>query len=157
LKSPQRYTIPISLLIILFFIFDIATDVIEGELKIHIIIELFVFSLATWLLIHEIKLYSKVHSAYKDERDRVQRLSGELQNIIVERFTSWKLTPSETEIAWMLLKGYTFSEIADARNTKEKTVRQQATSLYAKSTCKNRAEFVALFMEDLLIGTDSKD
>jgi DNA-binding NarL/FixJ family response regulator len=41
-------------------------------------------------------------------------------------------------------------EIADARSVKEKTVRQQATHIYAKSGYAGRHELVAHFIEDLM-------
>jgi len=46
--------------------------------------------------------------------------------------------------------GDSVSEIASLREVKEKTVRQQATSIYAKSGTGSRAEFSASFLEDLL-------
>jgi len=41
-------------------------------------------------------------------------------------------------------------EIAEARNVKEKTVRGQATSIYAKSGYAGRNELAAHFIEDLM-------
>jgi DNA-binding NarL/FixJ family response regulator len=41
-------------------------------------------------------------------------------------------------------------EISEAREVKEKTIRQQATSVYAKSGCAGRHELVARFIEDLM-------
>lgn len=66
-----------------------------------------------------------------------------------EQFTRWQLTPSESEIALLLLKGLSFDEIANIRQTKQKTVRQQATSIYKKAHVNGRHEFSAWFIEDL--------
>ena len=41
-------------------------------------------------------------------------------------------------------------EISEVRDVKEKTVRQQATSVYAKSGYGGRHELVAHFIEDLM-------
>ena len=49
-----------------------------------------------------------------------------------------------------LLKGLSFDEIATVRDTKEKTVRQQATAIYRKSGLNGRHEFAAWFFEDFL-------
>ncbi|MGB0849457.1 MAG: helix-turn-helix transcriptional regulator, partial [Thiolinea sp.] len=65
-------------------------------------------------------------------------------------FVDWVLTPSETEVAMLLLKGLSFEEIAGVRDTKEKTVRQQATAIYRKSGLNGRHEFAAWFFEDFL-------
>lgn len=154
MQNPQRYTLTLTFIIVLFFIADLVLDLYEGDVDASFLLELIIFSMATALLFYEIRLFREVKTAYERERDRALRLSGELKTIIEERFMTWHFTPSEGEIGWMLLRGYTFAEIASSRKTKEKTVRQQATPLYAKSGCKNRAEFVALFMADLLSAPD---
>ena len=42
-------------------------------------------------------------------------------------------------------------EISDLRHVKEKTVRQQATQVYAKSGYTGRHELAAHFIEDLML------
>lgn len=71
---------------------------------------------------------------------------------IEDEFTKWKLTDSEIEIGWMLLKGLSFKEIAKARGTSERTVRQQARSIYAKSGLSSRSDLAAYFFEDFVFG-----
>ena len=48
-----------------------------------------------------------------------------------------------------LVKGVSLKEIAAERGTGEKTVRQQASQIYAKARLENRAELAAYFLEDL--------
>ena len=50
----------------------------------------------------------------------------------------------------MMLKGLSFREIAELRETREKTVRQQATSVYRKAGVTSRNELAAWFLEDML-------
>lgn len=73
-----------------------------------------------------------------------------LAELIVEQFATWQLTDSEKEIAQFLLKGFSLKEIAALRGTAEKTIRQQASSIYQKSGTSGRHAFAAWFMEDLL-------
>ncbi|MFM5894707.1 MAG: tripartite tricarboxylate transporter substrate-binding protein [Novosphingobium sp.] len=68
---------------------------------------------------------------------------------IARQMEAWGLSSAELEIGWMILKGLQFKEIAAARGTSERTVRQQAQAIYAKSGIPNRAEFSAHFLEDL--------
>ncbi len=70
---------------------------------------------------------------------------------IHDQFVSWGLTKSEREVALFILKGFSFREIASIRDTKEKTVRQQASVIYDKSGVDGRHAFAAWFMEDLLV------
>lgn len=49
-----------------------------------------------------------------------------------------------------MLKGLSFREIAELRDTREKTVRQQASSVYRKAGVSGRNELTAWFFEDML-------
>ena len=76
-----------------------------------------------------------------------RRQYGEL---IHQQFDAWSLTRSEQQVAMLLLKGLTFKEIAAVRETREKTVRQQASTIYSKSGLEGRHAFAAWFLEDFL-------
>ncbi len=83
--------------------------------------------------------------------DRKARAAARDYGQVVERhFERWQMTPSEREIAVALLKGLSFQEIALLRDTREKTVRQHASSVYRKSGLAGRHELAAWFFEDLL-------
>ena len=56
----------------------------------------------------------------------------------------------EREVALLLLKGLSTRDIADLRETREATVRQQAQGVYRKAQLEGRAELAAFFLEDLL-------
>ena len=73
-----------------------------------------------------------------------------LGSVVSQQFSDWKLTGSETEVGWLLLKGLSLKEIALLRNTREKTVRQQASSIYRKAGVSGRHAFSAWFIEDIL-------
>ena len=74
-----------------------------------------------------------------------------LSEEIDRQLNSWKLTASEKEVAFLLLKGLSLKEIADARKTTEKTARAQSTCIYEKSGLAGRSELSAFFLEDLLL------
>lgn len=69
---------------------------------------------------------------------------------IERQLESWKLSASEKEVAFLLLKGLSLKEIADIRKTSEKTARAQSTAIYEKSGLSGRSELAAFFLEDLL-------
>jgi DNA-binding CsgD family transcriptional regulator len=69
---------------------------------------------------------------------------------IERQLLSWKLTTSEKEVAFLLLKGLSLKEIAEIRKTSEKTARAQSTAIYEKSGLSGRSELAAFFLEDLL-------
>lgn len=82
--------------------------------------------------------------------EKLQAMSQQYREVISQQLANWSLTPSERDVAMLLLKGLSFEEIAGVRETKEKTVRQQATAIYRKSGLNGRHEFAAWFFEDFL-------
>jgi DNA-binding NarL/FixJ family response regulator len=144
---------PIIILILatVFFAYDITSDLLDGdEALLHIIIELVVFLAISMVLFRELHRLSLLKKELSEERVRTARLSGELLAVMRNQFVKWELSPSENEIALLLIKGLSMKEIAEARQVKEKTIRQQATSVYSKSGCAGRHELVAHFIEDLM-------
>ena len=134
-----------------FFLYDIIADIMKGnESSFHLIIEGFVFLATSAVLTYEVIRVMQLRKDLSIEHDKVARLSGELSEVIQKDFKDWKLTESEKEVAILLIKGLSMSEIGELRGVKEKTVRQQATSIYTKSNCPNRHELAAKFIEDLL-------
>lgn len=73
-----------------------------------------------------------------------------LNKVITQQFSDWQLTNSEQEVGRFLLKGLSLKEIAAIRNTLDKTVRQQASSIYKKAGLDGRHAFSAWFIEDIL-------
>ncbi len=74
-----------------------------------------------------------------------------LARAIDEQFETWKLTPTEREIALQLLKGRSLKVIAATTGRSERTVRQHAVVVYQKSGLGGRAELSAFFLEGLML------
>jgi DNA-binding NarL/FixJ family response regulator len=93
--------------------------------------------------------------AREEERDlwrsRADRFLRGLGAEIDGQLTQWSLTPSEKEIALLLLKGLGHKQVAALTERSERTVRQHAVAVYRKSGCAGRAELAAYFLEDLLL------
>ena len=81
---------------------------------------------------------------------RSQQLGSQYRAVMQKQFDAWNLTTSEQDVAIGLLKGLSFREIAELRETREKTVRQQASSVYRKAGVASRNELAAWFFEDML-------
>jgi DNA-binding CsgD family transcriptional regulator len=84
-------------------------------------------------------------------RRRTGDLTRGLGEKIEQQLRDWALTPSEREVARLLLKGLGHRQVAEVRGTSEKTARQQAAAIYQKSGLSGRAELSAFFLEDLLV------
>lgn len=85
-------------------------------------------------------------------QEKLDKSHGDMAAHINGEFQNWSLTETENEIGWMLLKGLSFKEIASARGRSERTVRQQAQSIYAKSKLQSRSDLAAHFLEDFVFG-----
>jgi DNA-binding CsgD family transcriptional regulator len=70
---------------------------------------------------------------------------------IDDQFTAWQLTPTEREVALLLLKGRSHKAIARATGRSDATVRQHATAIYQKAGLAGRAELAAYFLEDVAL------
>ena len=143
---------------ILFFGYDLVVDALfEDEFgSPHFVIELIVFLGVSLSLIVGTRDLRRLRVRLDRETRRNKVFAGALADSINEQMEEWRLTRSEKDIAWFIIKGYRFSEIAQARSVKESTCRLQATSLYAKAGVSGRAEFVAEIIQPLLMSIPDK-
>ena len=161
-----RFSLGVFIILFLISLIDILYDWDSmGELNAHILIELFMglmsltaFGVLLFSSWKQKKTLQKMGSnliqaeaALNTAKQQSNKLKGEFSKIIQSQFDLWNFTQSEREVALLLLKGLTLEEIAAVRETKEKTVRQQASNLYKKAGISGRHELVAFFFEDLLI------
>lgn len=143
---------------------DIADDLAHGSDAFHIGQELVLLVAAlivsAWL-VRDRFLKQRQLVALRAELESVRLMplpeNGQLTNArkqlaeaIRDQFEAWSLTPSEREVGQLLLKGFSLKEIALLRGTVEKTIRQQASSVYHKAGVSGRHAFAAWFLEDLL-------
>jgi DNA-binding NarL/FixJ family response regulator len=143
---------------------DVLVDINLGVPSWHIFEEallVLLSAIGTVYLVREIRFKSRQISHLKTElqttSDRFENISEEMKQarkeygeVISSQFNNWNLTQSEQEVAMLLLKGLSFKEISAVRDTKEKTVRQQASSIYEKASVEGRHEFAAWFFEDFI-------
>lgn len=135
----------------------------------HLVIEggIFLTSLAAFLFLlgrvrsaqtaaltasHQLHLKNEEAAVWKKKAAVfVEGLGKEIQL----QFGRWQLTPTECEVALMLIKGFSHQEIARIFGRSERTVRQHAGVVYQKSGLTGRAELAAFFLEDLLSPGDT--
>ncbi len=134
-----------------FFAYDLTHDVWgDSESTLHIALEAIVFAITLAALGLQLHQTIRLRAGLHHERERLARVTGELHAEMQRQFDRWGLSPSEKEVALLLIKGLSMREIATLRDVREKTIRQQATGIYAKSGYAGRHELAAHFVEDLL-------
>jgi DNA-binding CsgD family transcriptional regulator len=167
-QPPKLIKIGIVLYTLIFILIavDIASDYGEGVDWAHISVELMVLFAAvvgitvlgreyyidTQLTLKNLQIdltQAQLEAQHwrEESRDLIQGLGVEIQ----KQFKRWDLTQAESEIGLLILKGFSHQEIADFRQVSERTVREQARTLYRKAGLTGRSELSAFFLEDLLL------
>ena len=163
----ERTLVSVALIVVLFSaLFDYAEDISEGDTYINLLFDTFlnVFVIGTLMYIWRKRpsatqsrnhhLEQVLKRSDKDLKRWQEKASGLLRGLgekINEQLDDWHLSRAEKEVALLLIKGLSTKELAHCRGTSVKTVRQQASQIYAKANLDNRAELAAFFLEDLLL------
>jgi DNA-binding NarL/FixJ family response regulator len=153
-----RAAILLFAIIVLLIGWDVVADYQESANFSHMAIEVSVMSVAVsgtallWLQLRRAQsdLARALVENQQWSRDNRELLQG-LGAAIHKQFDSWRLSKAEAEVGLFILKGLSHKEIAQVRQTSERTIREQARALYRKSGLAGRAELSAYFLEDLLL------
>lgn len=164
IRNFERFFSLLLVVIIGLNVMDLWADYQTEPDLVHALLEVCIIVLSLgglWLLLQEVMTrrkelqqlqiqLNKTRQALSDSNAKLQQAGREYSKVIQEQYITWQLTPSEKEVASLLLKGLSLDEIASVRKTKERTVRQQASAVYRKSGLNGRHEFAAWFFEDFL-------
>ena len=90
-------------------------------------------------------------------KDSAQRALEGLGQAIDGQFRQWDLTPTEREVALLLLKGHSHKRIADLTGRRERTVRQHSVVVYQKAGLGGRAGLAGFFLEDLMLPDQERE
>lgn len=143
---------------------DLVADASHGATMAHIIKEAIIVTISfyaiSWLIVglrhksHAIRLLQQelddISNSSAQPKKYIIDARKTLGNVINQQFAEWGLTDSESDVGRLLLKGLSLKEIAGLRQTLEKTVRQQASSIYGKAGLSGRHSLSAWFIEDIL-------
>ena len=129
--------------------------VLEGSVGLISLFGIFYVLRDSFKTRHNLIETNQKFSAYRVESEKWRAESRKylegLSSVIDEQLSKWGLTPAEKEVAFLLLKGLSLKDVANVRNTSEKTARVQSMAIYAKAGLSSRSELSAFFLEDLLV------
>jgi DNA-binding CsgD family transcriptional regulator len=162
---PPGWTAALLAVIALLVGADLVADAVEGTTPVHVALELAAVlaagggAIVLWRTAVRARREARVLAGdlitaqaeaerWRAEAKEVLRGLGEAIDRQCDR---WGLTPAEKEVTLLLLKGLSLKEIAGARETSERTARQQALAVYRKAGLSGRAELAAFFLEDLFL------
>jgi DNA-binding CsgD family transcriptional regulator len=137
---------------------DLYVDFGEGVSLWHLAVEFFMFFVALSGVVLMWRQLDRTQSDLVEALVEAEQWKKESSDLIqglgvaIDRqFERWKLTKAEAEVGLFLLKGLSHKEIANIRETSERTVREQSRALYRKSGLTGRSSLSAFFLEDLLL------
>jgi DNA-binding CsgD family transcriptional regulator len=165
LHGVERAVIAVVFALIAFLAaLDLMVDQREGVTAWHLVAEATVVAVAglgafhllrgAWRLRKRLDIQDRDFLAYRRQaeawRNDSRKYVDGLSRSIDLQLDRWALSAAEKDVAFLLLKGYSLCDIAQARGTSEKTARVQSSAIYAKSGLAGRSELSAFFLEDLL-------
>ena len=146
--------IGIQLVAALFFLVDVAMDWSEegagGTDLLHNGVELIA---AVGLMLGIVVLALELRRLLARQARMAQTIkvaSGAFHDLLEQHFDAWGLTPSERDVALLLVKGLSLAEIARLRKSAEGTVKAHCNKVYGKAGVGGRTQLVSLFLEDLM-------
>lgn len=162
----SQWAVVLSLFVFVLIAVDLLGDYHDGVSWSHLLIEVIILILSVAGTVYFGRLYhqtsqSKIkllthdlavaHEQAQQWRAANHELIAGLAFQIRKQFDLWQLTPAESEVWLLMLKGLSHSEIANLRNASERTIRDQARAIYRKAGLTGRTELSAFFLEDLLL------
>ena len=158
LPVDRRLAITIAIVVLqvviaIFFVVDAVADIrgsANGVASVENITELLVavalvagIALGAW---HSKMLFDDL----RNHRHAIAIARGALGTFVAQRFSEWRLSAAEADVALFALKGCNITEISEMRRAAPGTVRAQLSQIYAKASVTSQSMLVSLFIEDLL-------
>jgi len=144
---------------------DLWLDAPDSIFTLHVLLEVTIVTVSLGLGAYLLRGWHRTARSLESARDelearrverdewrrRAEKLLRGLGREIDRQFDEWELTPSEKEVALLLVKGYSHKQIAAMTDRSERTARQHATSAYSKAGLTGRHQLAAFFLEDLML------
>lgn len=155
-KTLERRVAAITFLVVLqvlatiFFIADVAADVVSEGWGIHLLIEASAtVALVAGVVFGSLQLRWLILRARLDET-AIATARGAMSDLLRQQFLDWELTAAEADVALFALKGFDGAEIARLRGAASGTIRSQLARIYAKAGVHSQVSLMALMIEDLV-------
>lgn len=105
-------------------------------------------------------LFDYLERLRKSEQDATESLTAlrsDFDGLLQQRFEQWDFSSAERDVALLMLRGLSMTEIAELRETRSGTVKVQAHNVFKKSGVNSRVAFTSLFMEEFIdLGATTK-
>lgn len=142
--------------VIAFFTIDVVIEFSNDETGLDFYLESLFILILFFMLYQQLAEIKSTSEKLNIAEDRLDLLQLEIDHVVNQKLSLWSLTKAEQNIAWMLIKGHSFKEIASTRNVTESTVYRQTANIYAKANVKSLHEFTSIFLDSLINAAQNK-
>jgi DNA-binding NarL/FixJ family response regulator len=147
--------IAVQVFCVLFFLTDVVEDYRAAApgtgLSLHLNIEAVATVSLIAAIVFEVRVLMGLLRRKAQLEQAVKIASAAVNDVIEAHFETWRLSPSETDVATFLVKGLEISEIAEVRGCAEGTVKAHLNAIYRKSGTRNRGELLSVLIDSLLV------
>lgn len=88
---------------------------------------------------------------------QLRAAAGQVQVYVEAQFDNWGLSKAERQVALLVVKGFSNSEIASYRGITESTVKSHVSAIFRKSGLSSRQQLVSLVVEELFDAINGDD
>ena len=92
----------------------------------------------------------RLRNSEQEATETLTALRSDFDGLLQQRFEQWDFSSAERDVALLMLRGLSMTEIADLRETRSGTVKVQAHNVFKKSGVNSRVAFTSLFMEEFI-------
>lgn len=86
----------------------------------------------------------------RDLQGRVARSALDFEALVAAEFAAWDLSPSERDVALLVIKGFSNPEIAGIMGKSEGTVKTQSNAIFRKAGVNSRVQLVGLIVDRMV-------
>ncbi|QGX98694.1 helix-turn-helix transcriptional regulator [Roseovarius faecimaris] len=152
--APLIALIAVQALCAAFFVLDVLSDVGPDGLRalanLHIAIEAAAALGLVAAVIFETRYLLALLRRKAHLEHQVSIAAGAFNDVLLEHFERWKLTPAERDVAIFTIKGFSVAEVADLRGSAEGTIKSQLNAVYRKADVSGRGALLGLLVDDLI-------
>jgi len=133
---------------VMFFVADVIHDmVVDAEYTVHFYIEACFAILLSIVVAAQFVQLLVLRKNHLELIEKLNESGNDLHRVVEAQFARWNLSTSEYEVATLVFKGFSASEIADLRGTAVGTVKAQMSAIYRKADVKNLAELLMVVID----------
>lgn len=143
----------------LFFAQDVIVDLSEhlsegrgyqfGDLS-HLIFEILAVTVLGFGMVLLSVYITELKTKNARQRETLHSLRNDFDSHVHAQFNEWSLTPSESDIALLLMRGLASKDIAELRNCTVGTVKVHSHNVFRKAGVTSRVELMSLFLDEFM-------